>query len=397
MSSARAKRQGAGQPPTDIVWRLRNWAWYNEVKAATRLSDEALDVKYLGIQAGGGLRPRLFQRIRSVGSNPAQPRLDLANHSVFDRVHAKSSPPADAAAPLDRAAQNFGSVLWRMLTEPGYARSNFTSIIDELIAAGGWYRATPEDWFLAQTFFPDDIAFGVRGDQENVYSTMLTSLESTPCADHIALLGALFCEAMFHVDLERAALLRSSLMLCTTLWMDEIGWRDTNDPRCPDRSNSIWLLHGEVFEHLVYERLIRNAWAEPAIDRRQCGNQRKFVKALLAAHRRPGQAPPSPTIHSIVLRSPRIEWLVQNRRILEEVARELVEAEHVAQLRESENRKVEKYGRRWAEYANTVRAKIRPPERDTRYCLPVLPNSGARNGSRAAPYLADGTLEKVAP
>jgi len=60
MSSVRAKRQGAGQPPTDIVWRLRNWAWYNEIKAATRLSDEALDVKYLGIQAGGGLRPRLF-------------------------------------------------------------------------------------------------------------------------------------------------------------------------------------------------------------------------------------------------------------------------------------------------------------------------------------------------
>jgi hypothetical protein len=387
---APANRTNAGQPPTDIVWRLRNWVWYCQIKKATQLSDDALDAKYLSdTTAASGARRRLFQRIRGVGSNPTQPRVDLLNQSVFDRVHSESSPA------LDAAAQNFRSPLWHMLAERGYAQREFANIIEGLVAARGWYRASTEDFALAEYFFQDDPAFGGRSDRENVYSSMLTSLESSPSANNIALIGALFREALEAVDLKLAEVLRSSLMGCTALWMAKIGWWDTNDPYLEDEDGH-WFRHGPVFEYLVSQRLVRNVWTEPSIDRSACGNQWQFVQALLRAHARPPYTEkPGPSARPIVLRSPRVQWLQQNHEVLSKVRHELAWADSHEQLRGSMDPKLRQYGEECVEYGNKLRVQLHPPERDTRYCLPVRPNRGSRRGDRPAPYLIDGTLDAV--
>jgi hypothetical protein len=311
MSKSRKKRSPAGQPPTDIVLRLRNWIWYSEVKASTGLSDEALDTRYLPGNSKSGGRLRLFQRIRSIGSNPAQPRADLENQSIFDRVHAESS------LALDAAAQNFRSPLWRMLGEPGYAQRDFAGAIDGLIAARQWYRATPGELRLAYTSLPDDVEFREGFDQKNAYEAMLTLLESTPCADHIALLGALFFEAMHYIDFQRAALLFDAALLCIERWMQKLGWQT-------ETRKSGWQAHADVFANLVHQRLFRNMWIEPSIARRHHGNQRKFVKALLGAHRSlVRRLEHRPTADVIVFCSHRIEWLLENRQFSAKATRNL--------------------------------------------------------------------------
>ena len=78
---------------------------------------------------------------------------------------------------------------------------------------------------------------------------------------------------------------------------------------------------------------IRNTWTEPSIERDQCGNQRKFVKALLEGHRKLFRRwdDPAPCTPAIVLRSPRIEWLSQNRQFLIKAERDLPEANSIGQ------------------------------------------------------------------
>lgn len=362
--------------------------WYCEIKEATQLSDEALDTKYLSTAPKSGKRRRLFQRIRSVGSNPDRERVDIGNKPVFNRVHGDSTPA------LDIASENFRSLLWNMLAEPGYAQREFSNVIDSIVASRGWYRASSEDIALGLHFIADDPAFGRHTDSKNVYSAMLTSLESEPCADNIALLGALFHEAILAVDLETAAALRDSLLTCATLWMVKIGWWDTNAPFEEDVDRH-WFPHGRVFEHLIDRRVVRNDWTKPKIDRRAHRNQRQYIQALLQANaRRPVQEGLGPSRHPIVLRSPRIEWLQKNRETLGKVRQKLAWANDQAQFRDSLNPKQRKFAQRCMEYGNKLRALIHPPARDTRHCLPVRRNRGPRDANRAAPYLINGTLDE---
>ena len=387
-SAAKKRAKGAGRPATDIAWRLRNWVWYCQIKKAIPLSDEALDAKYLVWEPHSVTRRRLFQRIRSVGSEPDSGEDDNSDESIFQRVHAESTPL------LDGAKDNFNSLLWKMLAKPGYAQREHANIIDGIVAARGWYRASAEDIAVGKYFIEDDPAFGWHSDHVNVYSSMLTSLESEPGAVNLALLGALFHEAMSVVDLETAAALRDSLLACGTLWMANIGWWDTNDPLLENMDRH-WLLHGAVFEHLLERRIVRGDWTKPQIDPRVHRNQRQYVQALLQANARPqSNAGSGPSLRPIVLPSPRIRWLQENRTTLSKVRKELAWADDQAQFCTSDDPKLRKYGRECLQYGTKLREQIRPPKRDTRYCLPVLPNRGPRYAHRALPYLTDGTQDE---
>jgi hypothetical protein len=387
-SAAPRPRSNAGQPATDIAWRLRNWIWYCQIKEAVRLSDDALDAKYLFPNPKSGARRRLFQRIRSVGSNPAQLRVDIGNKSLFDRVHTEST------RALDAAAANFRSSLWNMLAEPGYAQREFTNVINGIVGSRGWYRAPSEDVELGLYFIKDDPAFGRHPDRENVFSSMLTALESHPCADNLALLGALFHEAMSAVDLETAAVLRDSLLACAALWMAKIDWRDTDDLLSEDIDGH-WFSHGRVFERLLERRIVRNDWTKPQIDPSAYRNQRQYVQALLRANAQHDRIEgPSPLYRPLVLLSPRIRWLQKNRKMLGKLKKKLARADDQAQFCDSADPKLRKYGQECLEFGKKLRAQIRPPKRDTRHCLPVFPNRGPRHAHRAAPYLIDGTLDE---
>ncbi|WP_233840943.1 hypothetical protein [Dyella sp. 2HG41-7] len=360
------------------------------MKQITGKSDERLDEDYLPHGTAEGARLRFFQRVRSLGSDPSVPRKTWKGESVFDRVHASGGDPN-----LDVARDAFHSKLWSMLAAPTWTVEDYQRFIDELIQARGWYRASVKDRQLGRVFFRDDPAFGQSADRDHVYSTMLTHLESHPSADHVALLAALFREALGEVALETALQLSSSLRACTSLWLHAI--------ELPDEVR-------ELVQKLVEDRLVRNSWKTPNLDQ-ATQNQRQYVKALTYAHLK--QSPysqPQNASFPIVLPSPRLKWLAENRELLELAASriglaqqsvfnlvggqvfleggifERDEWEELMQARQQQ-------AQAWRQVEQDIRDTIRPPPRDTRFCLPVKPRRGSRSHNRARPYLVDGSIE----
>ena len=283
-----------------------------------------------------------------------------------------------------------------MLSDPAWSFENYVSFIDEMIHQQGWYRANERDRKLASVFFRDDPAFGQGYDRENVYSTMLTYFESNPTADHVAMLAALFREALGEVELEKAIELRSSLRTSTSLWLHNIG-------ELPYEVSAL-------VQALVDERLVRNSWHAPALDG-ATSNQRQYVRALVRAHMdRSSSVPSRSATYPIVLPSPRLQWLASNWKALEDAARDIAHAQqHVFNLTGAQvfvdggiferddweklmkSRQLEAQSLRDSE--KSLRDAIHPPPRDTRFCLPVRLKEGLRKHGRARPYLIDGSLE----
>lgn len=375
--SLSSRPRGRGHPPTDIVSRLRSWIWYWMLKEATKQSDDELDRRYLPSGPRSGARPRLFERIRSIGSDPTCPRVDLLNRSIFERVHAERDPM------IEPAREAFESPLWRMLSDSSMAIEDYLHVIAQIIAARGWYRASSEDRKLGLMFMRDDPAFGMSEDRANVYCTMLTSLESTPSADNIALLAALFREALAEVALEQATLLRSSLRACAALWVRSIELPDQLSP---------------LFDRLVDERIVRNLWRSPAIPAEVRRSQRHYIRALIQEHLQeaPKLAGSTQATLPIVQRSPRIEWLYEHRPALGAARGLISDANAIySQLSDSPSPESRERARAARKLEGDIYGLVQPPPRDLRYCLPVLPDAGVRWGNRPAPYLLDGTLDDL--
>lgn len=374
------RRPRAGNPPTDIAWRLRNWVWYWLVKEITDQSDEALDATYLPPPGPDGARRRFFHRVRTLGSDPTVPRHDLDGRSVFESVHAQGAGPQ-----LQIARAAFDSRLWWMLSLPPQGVEDDRRYIADTIAAQGWYRFQPEDRELGVEFIRDEPAFGQCEDREHVYSTMLTHLESHASADYVALLAALYREALNEVSLEQAIQLRSSLRACTAHWVRHLA--------IPEDI-------ARLIERLVYTRLARNIWMTPEIPREQFSTQQQYVRALVKAHmeEQPAVDGDRLSMYPIVLLSPRLAWLQAHREALMH--------EHVHALETRIDRELRKMGLSGIrdEVISTLGTAapmassppvgpVVPPRRDMRYCLPVYPGRGMRSGNRVAPYLVDGVLD----
>lgn len=374
------RRTRAGNPPTDIAWRLRNWVWYWQVKEATGLSDEALDTAYLSPPSSEGNRRRFFHRVRTLGSDPTLPRPDLDDRSVFENVHAQGSDPQ-----LQIARRAFDSPLWLMLSSRSWGVEDDRLYIAETIADRGWYRLQPEDRELAIEFIRDEPALGQCEDREHVYSTMLTHLESHASADHIALLAALYREALNEVSLEQAIQLRSSLRACTGHWVRHLA--------IPEDI-------ARLIERLVDTRLARNIWTTIEFPRGQFSTQQQYVRALVKAHleEQPTIDGSRLSMYPIVLPSPRLAWLKAHKEAL------LQEHFHVLATRVDRELQqmglsgirdevISKLGAAALVASPSAVGLVAPPRRDTRYCLPVHPGRGMRSGNRVAPYLVDGVLD----
>ena len=377
------RRPRAGNPPTDIAWRLRNWVWYWLVKEATGQSDEALDAAYLPSPGATGARRRFFHRVRTLGSDPTVPRPDLNGRSVFESVHVQGSDPQ-----LQLARAAFDSRLWWMLSSPSREGEDDRRYIADTIANRGWYRFQTEDRELGIEFIRDEPAFALCEDREHVYSTMLTHLESYPSADHIALLAALFREALSEVSLEQAIQLRSSLRVCAGHWVRHLA--------IPEDI-------GHLIERLVDVRLARNIWTTPEFPREQFSTQQQYVRALVKAHlvEQPAIDGDRLSMYPIVLPSPRLAWLQAHKEaLLQEhfhalatrVDRELQQM-GLSGIRDEV---ISKLGAAAPVASPSAVGPVVPPRRDMRYCLPVHPGRGNRSGNRVVPYLVDGVLDTTA-
>lgn len=377
------RRPRAGNPPTDIAWRLRNWVWYWLVKEATDLSDEALDMAYLSPPGSEGNRRRFFHRVRTLGSDPTLPRPDLDDRSVFENVHAQDSDPQ-----LQIARTAFDSPLWLMLSSREWGVEDDRLYIAKTIADRGWYRFQPEDRELAIEFIRDEPALGQCEDREHVYSTMLTHLESHASADNIALLAALYREALNEVSLEQAIQLRSSLRACTGHWV-----RHLQIPEDVAR----------LIERLVDTRLARNIWMTPEIPREQFSTQQQYVRALFKAHMEEQSVIDGDrlSLYPIVLPSPRLAWLQAHKEVLLQehfhalatrIDRELQQM-GLSGIRDEV---ISKLGASAPAASSPAIGPVAPPRRDMRYCLSVHPGQGNRSGNRVVPYLVDGVLDTPA-
>lgn len=390
-----------GHPPADIAWRLRNWVWYWTVKRVSGLSDERLDALYLP-ESQAGARRRFFQRLRSLGSDPTIGRADLGGGSVFQQVHAP-----DQAPELRVAEQNFRSALWDMLVRPRWGIEDHRQLIDQIIAERGWYRSRTEDRSIAGAFLQGDPTFGYAPGREHVYAAMLTYLESHPTADHVALLAALFREAMTEVALAEAEWLRVSLLTCVRNWLNAL--------RMPAPQLTLLLL-------LIAQRLVHGWWFTPNISLKAHGSQRRYVQALVEAHlaTSPTGMTESYARHPIVLRSPRVAWINAHRAALEPIANTIhgpvavgvqsadVSIEQTSTLAGLARSHIE----RWLDgekarqkHMTGAQSMVEPPPMDMRYCLPVEPGTqraalpcigDTSLSGRPLPYLADGHLDTPA-
>lgn len=361
----RKSNRTRGQPPLDIAVRIRHWVWYYSVKASVLdkegnpLSDDALDEKYLPEDRTGGNRQRFFQRIRSTGSSPKRPRADLGGRSVFQLVHAKTSPA------LDQVRADDDSVLWEILTNPMLSPDDFNGIIDDISRREGWYRANRTDLALGLAFVPEDPAFGFSIDAVNVRSSMLAYLQNAPSADHVALLIALYKRALARSRLEWAIDVKRALVWCLILWRGD----DAGSFALPEQ------MQGLLFQ-IVERRAIEDNWEVPVITRRKRGTQRSFVRAQIDSYLdgKPYDFHEVP----IVRHSPVTRWLSRNKKklqlILDRANRMPIESRSA--------------------YLATATSKIAtPPRSQTRYCLPVRTDRRAKSNQDIPPYLEDGSLE----
>lgn len=387
-------RPRPGRPPVDIAWRLRNWAWYWSVKRITGCSDDRLDALYVP-ESKDGTRRRFFQRLRSLGSNPTVARADLSGVSVFQRVIG-----GDKGQEMQIAERDFHSNLWEMLTNPRLGIEDHRQFINQAIEERGWYRLRAEDRRIAATFLTPDPTFGFPVGCEHVYSAMLTYLELHPTADHVALLAALFREAMTEVALPEAMLLRSSLMNCADNWVVSLGM-----PVVQQR---------HLLRLLIEQRLIRGWWFTPDLSLKAYGSQRRYIHALVKAHLATSAegTPKSYAAWPIVVRSPRVAWIEAHRDVLEAAVNKLYGPDAIGGWKPGDPNVPELLAinpegmgayiarlvegqKAWHAYADWVSKNFKPPPPDMRYCLPVQPGSQGHIDGRALPYLADGHLDTL--
>ena len=307
--SPRQKRPFAGQPPTDIAWRLRNWCWYWMVKYAAALSSDQLDVRYLPAVKSGS-RPRFFERVRTIGSDPSRKRKDLGGKSVFDVVHQRSE---RGHYQLEPARRLFQSKLWEMLSNKDFSADARREVIAATLDQRGWYRVRSEDFLLSIDFSLDDPSYNIGREVSDAYRAMLSDLQTMYSANGVALLAAMYREAVADLALEKAVLLEEALRKCTSAWSEAFQWT-------PE-------IRGLLCK-LVDERIIRNVWTDRAAEVQRSANlsQRRFADALVKAHLAAEPRFDLPGAHMpIVRRSTRTDWIESNRATFAEFRRRLHE------------------------------------------------------------------------
>lgn len=359
---------GPGHPATDIALRLRNWLWYWQVKQTLGLSDDALDRQFLAPPAARGEpvppslhadpgRKRVFERIRNLGSDPTQPRLDLYNGSVFDRVHANRE-----KAWLERVRRDFESPLWQMLTRPRWADGDTERLIETLVDRGGWYRAAVDETAVAAALFPDDIAFGHHAVE--VEAAACTHWELNPCADNVALLAALYRETWQSTQLEEAVRLRSSLRRALRNWLRDLGWHASQERQ--------WRLRGMALHRLVECRLVKNRWAHRELPPTR--SQREYVRELVRAYCIVATPDSQARERPVVQRSPSNAWLRANRAAAVAMAEELGIVEMTLRMLGPVTLDNWDSHQRWRAYADKVRTMLDPIRpAGMEYCLPARP------------------------
>lgn len=240
----------AGQPRTDIALRARNWIWYSLVQSESLLSDDDLDRTFIQLVDKDPKRPRTFARIRRMGSAPTDMRGYRKKSSIYAAVHSEEN---QRSGDFEDARRAFESPLWEILTNRDLSQERLQEIIWTITHARGLTRVGKHEL--------DDLDAIVR-DTELLKSIGLSIIDKDCLTDvylpqdldAVAVLSALYREALAAHNLTRAALLQNSISnvcmnflaawrppdflislilrliddrICGNIWIDEHVWSTT--------------------------------------------------------------------------------------------------------------------------------------------------------------------------
>lgn len=232
--------------PTDIGKRIRARVWGTAVAHVENLSNNALDARFVLVDPGTGLDRGVsssdtFAGIRENGAEPHEPH----GPRRFSIVEAVAGVPR-----YTHTRAVFVTPMWRLLIPPSPTIKVVQSIIADLLDQLDLYRASDEDAEIGRLFYGNTELFEERPSA--AYDEGLQLIASRPHLDNLGLLGALFREALFYRDYDRAMRLEIYLDLCLIGIPEAYGL---------DKELALTL------NWLVHERVLRNHW-EPIDDSR---------------------------------------------------------------------------------------------------------------------------------
>jgi hypothetical protein len=236
MATQPARRRG--RPQLDLAVRLRNWGWYWMVRAESQLSDDALDARYVQVQ--NIERPRLFFRIRSVGSSPDELRGYHSRRSIYELVHEDDEFP--------EARQWFESPIWRFLSDRSLGPSDFSEFIQSQLRRRGLFRAAPADIFPGRAVLGKDEPAFEAGPSAH-YRSMLRLLAADGDINSLAFLSALYREAHDAFESDMVTMLEEVLEGALERFVENL--------LLPSR-------YKRCFSQLVVDRILRNRWIREA-------------------------------------------------------------------------------------------------------------------------------------
>lgn len=288
-------------------FRARTWFWYWLVRRISKWSDAQLDTKAFGDVR----RKRHFERIQHSASSPDDVAL-FEGKTLLEAVDEWILPDNYAAAPFAFATAAYRSPLWDFLTRRDFKPGDYTLFIERAVATRGWHRVHLRDFGFYRALL-GEAEPAIEAPEGMAYSAMLHKLANEATPDSLALLIALFREAIHAVRL-RDALLIQPAITATVGWMCHRLQMPETITRLLDR--------------LVDDRVLANIWLTEADWREQIGGQagvprnsrerlrqfRAWVTWYVDEFPRTSRA--NYSSFPIVPASPRIAWIEANRASL---------------------------------------------------------------------------------
>lgn len=294
--------------PDDLAIRARNWYWYWKVRNISGMSNYQLDAKCFNDT--GTSRKRYFERVEATASAPDR-MPTVGGKTVLDVVAGWKAIAGNKPGSFASATSAFRSRFWEFLSSRGLQPDVYSSFIQDFADQRGWMRFGDGEGLLYEKLlgFKDASSLVIA---PTAYSAMLHKLINDQSIDSLAVLVALYREAIGEGRLDEAIVIKRATICAlghihvpgmptqlvdliswlvrdrvfSNIWITEMDWRArTRTPRRSDISSDERAQELLELVHWYVER------------------------AHMLRHTGYGQYP-------IVPKSPRHVWLIENEDML---------------------------------------------------------------------------------
>lgn len=193
------------------VRRCRAWAWYcSVVTKGIRdgdydvLRDDKMDLKLSWSKSDPkpDERLRLFAQIRRLGSDPGVVHKKSGRQRVVDEIEKR----------YPNTRRIYESVLWDLLVPPAKPHHEIEGIISKLANARGLHRLTQMEVALGRALYPRSATFRAGTEPNGWYHKTMETIAESADIDDLALLCALYREAVYSFSLAQAKVLMTMVL-----------------------------------------------------------------------------------------------------------------------------------------------------------------------------------------